>query len=75
MASAATNEHFVKKCPHPSHGFWQPDQDTLQTLVETGSLRELPAVREGEGWALHGRLGTSWLPVRSRRKLCAFGGL
>lgn len=44
------------------------DQDTLQTLVETGSLRELRTVREGDGWALQGRLGTSWLPVRSRRE-------
>jgi hypothetical protein len=44
------------------------DQDTLGALVTAGSLRELRAVREGSSWALQGRIGTSWLPVRSRRE-------
>lgn len=44
------------------------DQDTLGALVTAGALRELRAVREGPSWALQGRIGTSWLPVRSRRE-------
>ncbi|MGA9700143.1 MAG: hypothetical protein WBR57_00820 [Pseudomonas sp.] len=44
------------------------DQETLSTLVENNALRELRAVREGPCWALEGRIGTIWLPVRSRRE-------
>jgi len=46
------------------------DQDTLQALIETGAAREFRATRGpgGEGWTLATRLGTTWLPVRSRRE-------
>jgi hypothetical protein len=44
------------------------DQDTLGALVTAGALCELRAVREGPSWALQGRIGTNWLPVRSRRE-------
>lgn len=44
------------------------EQDTLQTLIETGTLRECRAVRHGDAWALQGRVGTYWLPIRSRRE-------
>lgn len=44
------------------------DQDTLEALVSTSAMREFRAVRHGTGWALQGRLGATWLPVRSRRE-------
>jgi hypothetical protein len=44
------------------------DQDTLSALVETGAMRDFRAVRKGEAWSLQGRIGSSWLPVRSRRE-------
>lgn len=44
------------------------DQDTLAALVETGAMRDFRAVRKGEAWSLQGRIGSSWLPVRSRRE-------
>ncbi len=44
------------------------DQDTLAALVETGAMRDFRAVRHGEAWSLQGRIGSSWLPVRSRRE-------
>jgi len=44
------------------------DQDTLQALVSASAMREFRAVRHAQGWALQGRLGASWLPVRSRRE-------
>lgn len=44
------------------------DQDTLSALVETHAMREFRAVRHQAGWAIQGRLGASWLPVRSRRE-------
>lgn len=46
------------------------DQDTLQALIETGAAGEFRAARGpgGEGWKLATRLGTTWLPVRSRRE-------
>ncbi len=43
------------------------DQDALQTLLSTRTLRDFRACRHGAGWALEGRLGTVWLPVRSKR--------
>lgn len=42
--------------------------ETLQTLVETGAAREFRVLREGEVWRLELRLGSKWLPVRSRRE-------
>ena len=44
------------------------DQDTLEALVSTGAMREFRAVRHGEAWSVQGRIGSSWLPVRSRRE-------
>lgn len=44
------------------------DQDTLQALVATSAMREFRVVRHHAAWALQGRLGASWLPVRSRRE-------
>lgn len=44
------------------------DQDTLAALVETGAMRDFRAVRKDEAWSLQGRIGSSWLPVRSRRE-------
>lgn len=44
------------------------DQDTLAALVTTGAMREFRAVRKGDAWSLQGRIGSSWLPVRSRRE-------
>ncbi len=44
------------------------DQDTLAALVETGAMRDFRAVRHSEAWSLQGRIGSSWLPVRSRRE-------
>lgn len=46
------------------------DQDTLQALIETGAAREFLVTRGpgGEGWTLATRLGTTWLPIRSRRE-------
>lgn len=44
------------------------DQDTLAALVETGAMREFRATRKGEGWTIQGRIGASWLPIRSRRE-------
>jgi hypothetical protein len=44
------------------------EQETLQTLVETGAAREFRVLREGEAWRLELRLGSKWLPVRSRRE-------
>lgn len=44
------------------------DQDTLQALVSAAAMREFRAVRHDKGWALQGRLGATWLPVRSRRE-------
>lgn len=44
------------------------DQDTLAALVTTGAMREFRAVRSQDGWSLQGRIGASWLPVRSRRE-------
>lgn len=48
------------------------DQDTLQALIETQAMREFKAVRKGDSWALHGRIGASWLPIRSRREPIRF---
>ncbi|MGE6375139.1 hypothetical protein [Stutzerimonas stutzeri] len=44
------------------------DQDTLEALISTGAMREFRVVRHHGAWALQGRLGASWLPVRSRRE-------
>lgn len=44
------------------------DQKTLAILVATGGLREVRAVREADAWALQGRVGQDWLPVRSARQ-------
>ncbi len=44
------------------------EQDTLQALLSTQTVRELRVMRKGAGWALEGRLGGYWLPVRSRRE-------
>lgn len=44
------------------------DQDTLQALIETQAMREFRAVRKGDAWSLQGRIGASWLPIRSRRE-------
>lgn len=44
------------------------DQDTLAALVETQAMREFRATRKGDGWSLQGRIGASWLPIRSRRE-------
>jgi len=44
------------------------DQDTLAALIETQAMREVRVVRHASGWALQGRLGASWLPVRSKRE-------
>lgn len=46
------------------------DQDTLQALIETGAARDFLVTRGpgGEGWTLATRLGTNWLPIRSRRE-------
>lgn len=48
------------------------EQETLQTLVETGAAREFRVLRDGDGegeaWRLELRLGSQWLPVRSRRE-------
>ena len=44
------------------------EQETLQTLVETGAAWEFRALREGEVWRLELRLGVKWLPMRSRRE-------
>jgi len=43
-------------------------QDTLEALVSAQALREIRACRVDGGWSLQGRLGASWLPVRSRRE-------
>ena len=45
------------------------DQDTLQALIETGAARYFLVSRRpgGEGWML-ATLGTTWLPIRSRRE-------
>ncbi|WP_223522344.1 hypothetical protein [Pseudomonas sp. A-B-26] len=44
------------------------EQETLAALVETGAAREFRVLREGEVWRLELRLGSKWLPVRSRRE-------
>lgn len=44
------------------------EQETLQALVETGAAQEFRVLREGEVWRLELRLGSKWLPVRSRRE-------
>ena len=45
-------------------------EDALRALIETGSVREFQARRGpgGEGWAFYVRLGSHWLPTRSRRE-------
>lgn len=43
-------------------------QETLQALIETGAAREFRVLREDETWRLELRLGSKWLPVRSRRE-------
>lgn len=44
------------------------DQDTLEALVSTRAMHDFRAVRNQSGWSLQGRLGATWLPVRSRRE-------
>lgn len=44
------------------------EQEMLQALVETGAAREFRVLREGEAWRLELRLGSKWLPLRSRRE-------
>ena len=44
------------------------EQETLQALVETGAAREFRVLHDGEAWRLELRLGSKWLPVRSRRE-------
>ncbi|MDR7281300.1 hypothetical protein J2X84_000114 [Pseudomonas corrugata] len=44
------------------------EQETLQALVETGAAREFHVLCDGEAWRLELRLGSKWLPVRSRRE-------
>lgn len=44
------------------------DQDTLEALITTGAMREVRVVRHGGSWSLQGRLGATWLPIRSRRE-------
>jgi hypothetical protein len=44
------------------------EQETMQTLVETGAAREFRVLREVEYWRQELRLGVNWLPVRSRRE-------
>lgn len=36
--------------------------------METGAAREFRVLRTGEAWRLELRLGSKWLPVRSRRE-------
>ncbi|MNY78740.1 hypothetical protein D3C86_2191210 [compost metagenome] len=43
-------------------------QETLATLVVTGAAREFRVLRDEEAWRLKLRLGSKWLPVRSRRE-------
>lgn len=43
-------------------------KDTLETLISTQAVREFRCVRKAPGWALEGRLGGYWLPIRSRRE-------
>lgn len=45
-------------------------EETLQALITTGAAREFLARRGpgGQGWTFAVRLGTNWLPVRSRRE-------
>lgn len=47
------------------------EQETLQTLVETGAAREFRVLRKGETWCLELRLGSKWLTVRMWRSLTA----
>lgn len=44
------------------------EQETLAALVETGAAREFRVLRDRESWRLELRLGSKWLPVRSRRE-------
>lgn len=44
------------------------DQDTLQALISSSAMHDFRVVRHSQGWTLQGRLGASWLPVRSRRE-------
>jgi hypothetical protein len=44
------------------------DQDTLEALITTGAMREVRVVRHGSSWSVQGRLGATWLPIRSRRE-------
>lgn len=44
------------------------EQETLTALVETGAARDFRVLRDGEAWRLELRLGSKWLPVRSRRE-------
>ena len=39
------------------------EQETLQTLVETGAAREFRVLRDGEAWRLELRLGAKSLPM------------
>ncbi|NWB90273.1 hypothetical protein [Pseudomonas agarici] len=40
----------------------------MATLVELGAVREFRVLRDGEVWRLELRLGSKWLPIRSRRE-------
>lgn len=44
------------------------DEKALKMLVEAGTVRDLRAVRKGEGWSLQVHLGADWLPVCSARE-------
>lgn len=44
------------------------DEGTLRALIETSAMREFRATRRADCWALEGRLGGYWLPVRSQRE-------
>ena len=54
--------------PEPGTTVKTIDEKTLKMLVEAGTLRDLRAVRQGEGWSLQAHLGADWLTVCSARE-------
>lgn len=44
------------------------DQDTLEALIGSGAMHDFRVLRRGEAWSIQGRIGSYWLPVRSRRE-------
>lgn len=43
------------------------DEKALKMLADAGTLRDLRAVRQGDGWSLQAHLGGEWLAVCSAR--------